>query len=121
MTTMKWLMVIPKSCWTVLTNRAGPLLKAELIRVVPRPAMGTRKSRGMERMAMLSVAGTTRSSMMVSERSPVTVVSLPKMALAPLPRLRVSLPTARIVMGWPGGGCLASPGTTMRFTCPSRH
>ena len=71
-------------------------------------------------MATLEVAGTMRTSIMVSERCPVTLSVLPKMALAPLPRLRVSLPTASTVMGAPGLGTV-SPLTAIRLTCPRRH
>ena len=118
---MKWFTLIPKACWIVLTSRSGPLLKAEFIRVVPMPAMGTSRSRGIDMMATLEVAGTMRTSIMVSERCPVTLSVLPKMALAPLPRLRVSLPTASTVMGAPGLGTAVSPFTTIRLTCPRRH
>ncbi len=62
-----------------------------------------------------------RTSMIVSERCPVTLCVLPKMELAPLPRLRVSLPTASTVSGPPGLGTGAKPLTATRLTCPRRH
>ena len=64
----------------------------------PVPAMGTHRSRGMERMAALPVFGSNRITMIVSERRPGASPSVPmepKSAAAGSAPSRVSEPTSR--------------------------
>ena len=75
------------------------MLKAELMRVEPMPWIGTYRSRGMDIRVIWRTAGTTRASMIVSERWP-PAADVPPKAL-PSVSDRVSLPTMSMVNGLP--------------------
>ena len=75
---MKWLIGMPKFCSTVLIRTSLPLVYALLIRLLSFvPAIGTHRSRGMERIAAFPDLGSKRRIMIVSERRPGAAPSLP--------------------------------------------
>src|SRR5579871_7022052 len=99
LTSTKWLTGIPKLSWMVHTSVSGLISTAVLMRsLCPVPAMGTHRSRGMERIEALLEAGSRWMIMSVS-LAPAPADGPPKAraSAADLTNDRVSEPTTTML------------------------
>src|SRR6516165_11224004 len=85
-------------------TRCGPALYAELILDIPSPGTRTHRSRGNDTTRVFEWFGSTRTTIIVSERCPPFAASLPNCCWScrlPLVNARVSEPTTKKLTGPP--------------------